>query len=188
MSENTSQGQGQGPGVQAAQNQPQTGQFQSLQQTQNPGQVNQGQESSYVPHSGQQPYQGREGQGQTTEPYRDPGAQSEAGQTPWQGQARAQENYRRNEEGSRNINFVDSEPQPTSREDEISAAVERALAKRDRQHAQETAKLRNQVPTLVVSAHGGGPGNDNHRPSWNLAEQEAAARGEHLDHWDDDED
>jgi hypothetical protein len=70
---------------------------------------------------------------------------------------------------------------------DIDRVIEEKLAERDKQHAAETAKLRNLVPQLVVSQHGGGPGNDNHRPSWNLAEQEAAARGEDLDHWHDDE-
>jgi hypothetical protein len=75
------------------------------------------------------------------------------------------------------------EKDSTKVDDAIQEAVDRALAKRDQEHAAEVAKLRAQVPQLVVAQHGGGPGNDNHRPSWNLAEQEAARRGEELPHW-----
>ena len=72
------------------------------------------------------------------------------------------------------------------RADEGDRIIERRLAARDKQHAAELAKVKSLVPQLVVPAHAGGPGNDNHRPSWNLAEQEAAARGEFLDHWGDE--
>jgi hypothetical protein len=72
------------------------------------------------------------------------------------------------------------------RADEVDRIIAEKLAERDRQHAKETEQLRSLVPQLVVPMHAGGPGNDNHRPSWNLAEQEAASRGEHLDHWDDE--
>lgn len=84
------------------------------------------------------------------------------------------------------------QPRDTSgeyvRADDVDRLIEQRLAERDRKHAAETAKLRAQVPQLVVAQHGGGPGNDNHRPSWNLAEQEAARAGEDLPHWHDDED
>jgi hypothetical protein len=78
------------------------------------------------------------------------------------------------------------EKESTKVDDAIQEAVDRALAQRDKEHAAELAKLQAQVPTLVVAQHGGGPGNDNHRPSWNLAEQEAARNGEDLDHWHDE--
>ncbi|HVH71534.1 MAG TPA: hypothetical protein VNB49_10540 [Candidatus Dormibacteraeota bacterium] len=41
------------------------------------------------------------------------------------------------------------------------------------------------VPQLVVPAHGGGPGNDQHQAAWSKAEQEWAQAhpGELLDHW-----
>lgn len=67
--------------------------------------------------------------------------------------------------------------------DEVDRLIAERLEERDRTHAEEVARLQAQVPQLVVSAHGGGPGNDNHQRSWNLAEQEAARAGEHLDHW-----
>jgi hypothetical protein len=70
-------------------------------------------------------------------------------------------------------------------DDAIQEAVNKALAERDKEHATEIARLQAQVPQLVVAQHGGGPGNDNHRPSWNLAEQEAAREGQDLDHWHD---
>ena len=67
--------------------------------------------------------------------------------------------------------------------DEVDRLISEKLAERDRDHAAEVAKLQAQVPQLVVSAHGGGPGNDNHLRSWSLADQEAARRGDDLDHW-----
>lgn len=68
--------------------------------------------------------------------------------------------------------------------DEVDRIIAERLEERDKHHAEEVARLQAQVPQLVVPAHGGGPGNDNHQRSWNLAEQEAARAGEHLDHWD----
>lgn len=64
------------------------------------------------------------------------------------------------------------------------AELDRILAERDRKHAAELAEVRTKIPTAVIPQHGGGPGNDNHQVSWNLAEQEAAARGDVLDHWE----
>lgn len=61
--------------------------------------------------------------------------------------------------------------------------LERILAERDRKHAEEIAAVKTRIPQAIVAQHGGGPGNDNHQVSWNLAEQEAARRGETLDHW-----
>lgn len=61
--------------------------------------------------------------------------------------------------------------------------LEHILAERDRAHAEEIASVKSRLPVAVVPQHSGGPGNDNHQNSWNLAEQEAAARGEILDHW-----
>lgn len=61
--------------------------------------------------------------------------------------------------------------------------VEALLAERDRKHAEELAAIQSKLPIAQVAAHGGGPGIDNHQQSWNLAEQEAAQRGELLDHW-----
>lgn len=62
--------------------------------------------------------------------------------------------------------------------------LDRILAERDKQHAEEMAAVKTRLPALMVAQHGGGPGTDNHQVSWNLAEQEAARRGEILDHWD----
>ena len=61
--------------------------------------------------------------------------------------------------------------------------LEEILAARDRQHAEEMASVKARLPVAMVPAHSGGPGIDNHQSSWNLAEQESAARGEILDHW-----
>lgn len=57
------------------------------------------------------------------------------------------------------------------------------LAERDRKHAEEMATVKSRLPVAMVPMHSGGPGIDQHQDSWNLAEQEAAARGEILDHW-----
>jgi len=62
--------------------------------------------------------------------------------------------------------------------------LEHLLAERDRKHAEEVAEYKSRVPQLMVAANAGGPGSDNHQRSWSLAEQEVAARGEILDHWD----
>lgn len=78
-----------------------------------------------------------------------------------------------------------SEPHDPSTGQYMSRAeVEALLKERDDKHAKETATLRAALPQAQVPANGGGPGNDNHQTSWSLAEQEAAARGETLDHWD----
>jgi hypothetical protein len=63
------------------------------------------------------------------------------------------------------------------------AELEEILAARDRKHAEEIAAYRARVPVAMVPANAGGPGFDNHQASWSLAEQEAAQRGEILDHW-----
>jgi hypothetical protein len=72
------------------------------------------------------------------------------------------------------------EPDEPARDD-IDARIESALKKRDAEHEAEMAKMRAQVPQTAVPAHGGGPGVDNHMPTWSLAAQEASARGEHDD-------
>lgn len=61
--------------------------------------------------------------------------------------------------------------------------LEEILAERDKKHAEEMATVRARVPEAMVAAHAGGPGTDQHQKSWSLAEQEAARRGETLDHW-----
>lgn len=77
-----------------------------------------------------------------------------------------------------------NQPQQQAPEGYISRAeLEQILAERDRKHAEEMATVQAQVPQAMVAAHAGGPGSDNHQTSWSLAEQEAAARGESLDHW-----
>ncbi len=67
---------------------------------------------------------------------------------------------------------------------EVDKIIRDALAEQQRAHDQELADVRQMLPTAMVPAHGGGPGVDNHQSSWSLAEQEAAARGETLDHWE----
>ena len=64
------------------------------------------------------------------------------------------------------------------------AELEQILAERDKAHAEAVAAIKSRMPVAVVAQHGGGPGNDHHQVSWNLAEQEAARRGDILDHWD----
>lgn len=61
--------------------------------------------------------------------------------------------------------------------------LESILAERDAKHAEQLASVKSRLPVTQVAMHAGGPGNDNHQASWNLAEQEAARRGEHLSHW-----
>lgn len=61
--------------------------------------------------------------------------------------------------------------------------LDRILAERDEKHAAEVAAIRTRVPVAMVPQNAGGPGIDQHQVSWNLAEQEAAARGDILDHW-----
>ncbi len=61
--------------------------------------------------------------------------------------------------------------------------LDRILEERDKAHAEAIAAVKSRMPVAVVAQHGGGPGNDQHQESWNLAEQEAARRGETLDHW-----
>lgn len=68
--------------------------------------------------------------------------------------------------------------------DEVNKLIADALAERDAQHEAELAEVRQMLPTAMVPANGGGPGVDNHQTSWSLAEQELAARGETLDHWE----
>lgn len=67
--------------------------------------------------------------------------------------------------------------------DELDRIIQERLDERDREHAEELAAVRSTLPSAMVPANGGGPGTDNHQVSWNLAEQEAAARGETLDTW-----
>lgn len=69
---------------------------------------------------------------------------------------------------------------------DVRAMVNKAITERDKQHAEELASVRGSFPQAQVPANGGGPGVDKHRSSWNLAEQEAANRGEELPHWYDE--
>lgn len=62
--------------------------------------------------------------------------------------------------------------------------LERILADREAAHREELQAARAGFPSAQVPAHSGGPGADNHQRSWSLVEQEAALRGETLDHWD----
>jgi hypothetical protein len=62
--------------------------------------------------------------------------------------------------------------------------LEALLEERDKKHAEAMAEVRAKLPVAMVPAHSGGPGIDQHQKSWSLAEQEAAARGEMLDHWE----
>jgi len=61
--------------------------------------------------------------------------------------------------------------------------LEQILAERDAKHAEEMTAVTARVPVAMVAMNAGGPGVDNHQASWSQAEQEAAARGEVLDHW-----
>jgi hypothetical protein len=63
------------------------------------------------------------------------------------------------------------------------AELNEILDKRDKAHAEQLAVIAARLPVAQVAANAGGPGYDNHQPSWSLAEQEAAARGETLEHW-----
>lgn len=65
--------------------------------------------------------------------------------------------------------------------------VEALLAERDAKAEARVARARASVPQAQVPEHGGGPGVDQHQRSWSLAEQEAARRGETLDHWEVDD-
>jgi hypothetical protein len=67
---------------------------------------------------------------------------------------------------------------------EVQRLIDEALSKRDREHSEQlAATLAAANPGNLVPAHGGGPGHNRHQRSWSLAEQEAAARGEELEHW-----
>lgn len=75
----------------------------------------------------------------------------------------------------------DEETVPLS---EVQRLIDEALNKRDKENADNmAAALAAANPGNTVPAHSGGPGHGRHQRSWNLAEQEAAARGETLDHW-----
>jgi hypothetical protein len=67
------------------------------------------------------------------------------------------------------------------------AEVEALLAEREEKANARVARARASVPQALVPAHGGGPGVDQHQRSWSQAEQEAAQRGEVLDHWEVDD-
>lgn len=83
------------------------------------------------------------------------------------------------------FNPVGDQPQQSAPEGYISRSdLEQILQERDQRHAEEMEAVKARLPQLQVPAHSGGPGFDNHQKSWNLSEQEAAARGEHLDHWE----
>lgn len=62
--------------------------------------------------------------------------------------------------------------------------LDKILKERDAEHAKQLAAARTGFPAAMVHANAGGPGTDNHQASWSQAEQEAAVRGEILDHWD----
>jgi len=68
--------------------------------------------------------------------------------------------------------------------DEVNRLIAEAIRQRDEEHEAQLAEVRQMLPTAMVPANGGGPGVDNHQVSWSLAEQEAAAAGETLDHWE----
>jgi hypothetical protein len=95
------------------------------------------------------------------------------------------EQERRDEEHYR----AASEPRDEGGQFISRAELEKILAERDQAHRQELAAVRATVPAAMVPMHGGGPGVDKHQRSWSLAEQEIAARGDVLDHWEglDDE-
>lgn len=79
----------------------------------------------------------------------------------------------------------DQHPDEETRGEYISRAeVEEMLRERDTQHSEQLARIRSVIPAAMVPAHSGGPGIDQHQPSWSLAEQELATRGDWLDHWD----
>lgn len=63
------------------------------------------------------------------------------------------------------------------------AELDAILADRDAKHAEAMAAVKSKLPVAMVAANSGGPGTDNHQASWSLAEQEAAAKGQVLDHW-----
>jgi hypothetical protein len=67
---------------------------------------------------------------------------------------------------------------------DLDSIIAEKLAERDRQHAEEMAAFKSSLPQAQVAANAGGPGNDRHQRSWSLVEQEHAARGETLDHWE----
>jgi hypothetical protein len=67
------------------------------------------------------------------------------------------------------------------KQEDVEAIVARAIAERDKQHAEEVASLRAVMPVALVPANSGGPGYDDHRQSWNLAAQEIAQSGK----WED---
>lgn len=78
----------------------------------------------------------------------------------------------------------DETPQQTAPEGYISREeLEQILAERDRKHAETMETFRARLPIAMVPAHSAGPGINNHQASWSKAEQEAAQRGETLDHW-----
>jgi hypothetical protein len=79
--------------------------------------------------------------------------------------------------------MADDTKEETVKLSDVEKMIQDALDKRDKEHAEELAEVRQMLPTAMVPAHSGGPGVDNHQASWSLAEQEAAARGETLDHW-----
>lgn len=68
--------------------------------------------------------------------------------------------------------------------EDVEEIVRQAIEKRDAEHAKETEQLRAALPADLTPAHSGGP-QHRKRASWSLAEQEAALRGDHLEHWDE---
>lgn len=67
--------------------------------------------------------------------------------------------------------------------DDLDRIIAEKLAERDAAHQRELEEVLSRLPQLMVPAHGGGPGTDNHQRSWSLAEQELARSGVTLDSW-----
>jgi hypothetical protein len=76
-----------------------------------------------------------------------------------------------------------SPPVPPSGEYLTRDEVIALLADQQARHDEEMASVTARLPVAMVAANAGGPGVDQHQASWSLAEQEAAARGDVLDHW-----
>lgn len=71
--------------------------------------------------------------------------------------------------------------------EDVDARIEAAIKKERSKHDKEVATLRASMPVAMVTAHGGGPGYDDHQPSWSLAAQEHSQRGE-WEGWGDESD
>lgn len=78
----------------------------------------------------------------------------------------------------------ENRPEEYVKRDDVDRLIQNALRERDEQNAQALNEARAAYPSGLVPAHAGGPGVGHHQRSWSLAEQEAASRGETLDHWE----